>query len=1230
MAKASKSNASKRSKLAAHLDKYKKAPKSGASVTETLKTFMASSDVAFSDQEKKNIEKIIAKLSGVLDGAATAFSSGGNVDHLAFKLTDGRWLMFSNIAEEATLSAVPYATAADYQAAFWEDEQNAGALTTTGAGPAFENVEAIAGQIKNNQLEKLYARGGKTEYQKLFKYQIEDLKKKGWVTIGGVPYYDTATITKQTQIKDEGTANRIYNEVRKTLVEKNAGAALGGEEFVRRYVNMFIGKIGNRYVVLASDLPSDHYSQGVIDDIIRPGDKVTSVNRHGHSTAPEGVLKVIRVLRNGNYVVEKVMDSDGQEYVIGDDEQIIVKVPFGAVPNDQPVEETIFSIEGDSPEEDKQYRGYYGTNPAYSFGEAPLFDRATTEKILKDADLQFRVNTEGAIQLLSEGYEDIELPVHTVSVGGKPVQAYDFSALGWTWSKAFAAGGEVKRSRRFTGIDFDKLTDEKFNAVRTGDVWEVYDNETKKKVAVWSPDKETLRLVGKSEALIQWLKSNSYLHSSEFAAGGEVTHSYKLGDKWRSDFDYEGMLKMATQAEVSWGAKKLEKLYNSLVDVNFHAQARLAWDAVQALKANNQDEAKALIEQLHASAQTELGELNEGFAAGGVVKLSKDQKTTIFLAGVFLATYKWTFKEGQNGRVEIEKVLKGLKETPTDASNLVMAVLLLKGYQETVKDANITQSTNEVIAKLERMIKLYQTPTNQVDAELARLDKDFDPKVEKALYKETALAPQIIADGVALEAFEKNEATKHLPLDQRRWDLTQALASYLYKKTIVLYKTNERFKKQLQAKGNKGRDTLYTFMQHWAEAYLGKAKFDLGGVIVQPMTPMPIDNTLVASIGFAAGGQLSEDNGAAVGAENFVVMVTLTTKLNGRPVRSWSYGMQAYNIAAAVARNFTKKISYKTFSFAAKGEVEVVGYMWPVTFTWGGKEYGNTEAKQWRFVFPGSSSGGMAQQTALEYVKTHQKEIEAWPKKKKDAAPLYAQGGILTPAEREEYRDLDLRLVNLQELYMDEDDENKKAELQANIQEVEARIHRLERKEEYEADEAAAGLTVGDSVVIVSEQLSANKAKFNGHDALKKIYAQLLHHIDDVGQVEQMDVHTAQVSFGGSVVRGVPKELLQALPKEFSEGGSVGDGYTDLSYVTPAKITFEEKYSFGRPDKLLLKFNGKIIARFYYNMRGYNADFSLKNIEGTHAGFGGDRSKAKQISDFKNWLKQGYTLIKHY
>lgn len=95
---------------------------------------------------------------------------------------------------------------------------------------------------------------------------------------------------------------------------------------------------------------------------------------------------------------------------------------------------------------------------------------------------------------------------------------------------------------------------------------------------------------------------------------------------------------------------------------------------------------------------------------------------------------------------------------------------------------------------------------------------------------DTVLIPELIADQVASGFVTTNPAYKSINVNQKA-SIGLRLTDYLVDKANVLYKKNPEFKRQLQAKGNKGRDTLYAFMAHWAEAWTNKGmwKFEDGG-----------------------------------------------------------------------------------------------------------------------------------------------------------------------------------------------------------------------------------------------------------------------------------------------------------------------------------------------------------------------------------------------------------------
>ena len=65
---------------------------------------------------------------------------------------------------------------------------------------------------------------------------------------------------------------------------------------------------------------------------------------------------------------------------------------------------------------------------------------------------------------------------------------------------------------------------------------------------------------------------------------GKLTEAYRLGDKWSNDFDYKGMLQIGTKAKVSMGLDKLQKLYDSFTDVNYHTEAQDLGNAIDWLE----------------------------------------------------------------------------------------------------------------------------------------------------------------------------------------------------------------------------------------------------------------------------------------------------------------------------------------------------------------------------------------------------------------------------------------------------------------------------------------------------------------------------------------------------------------------------------------------------------------------------------------------------------------------
>ncbi len=74
-------------------------------------------------------------------------------------------------------------------------------------------------------------------------------------------------------------------------------------------------------------------------------------------------------------------------------------------------------------------------------------------------------------------------------------------------------------------------------------------------------------------------------------------NKYKLGDKWNSDFDYDGMLELGHNSKASWGKAKLQKLFNSFEDVNYATEGQYLGLATEAFP--DKKEVKEHLDSFH-------------------------------------------------------------------------------------------------------------------------------------------------------------------------------------------------------------------------------------------------------------------------------------------------------------------------------------------------------------------------------------------------------------------------------------------------------------------------------------------------------------------------------------------------------------------------------------------------------------------------------------------------------
>jgi len=89
----------------------------------------------------------------------------------------------------------------------------------------------------------------------------------------------------------------------------------------------------------------------------------------------------------------------------------------------------------------------------------------------------------------------------------------------------------------------------------------------------------------------------------------ENVKKYRLGDMYSNDFDYVGMLKAGLKATLGSSVQKLQKLYNSFEDVNYHTENQHLGGIINALKAGNRDAAKDSLEKFRSAIKATLKDM---------------------------------------------------------------------------------------------------------------------------------------------------------------------------------------------------------------------------------------------------------------------------------------------------------------------------------------------------------------------------------------------------------------------------------------------------------------------------------------------------------------------------------------------------------------------------------------------------------------------------------------------
>ena len=98
----------------------------------------------------------------------------------------------------------------------------------------------------------------------------------------------------------------------------------------------------------------------------------------------------------------------------------------------------------------------------------------------------------------------------------------------------------------------------------------------------------------------------------DYGKKDEPVKPYVLGDKFSTDFDYEGMLKAGLKVRINTPLSDLEKLYDSFEDVNYHSENRLLSDVIDKIEKKDKSGALDAIRNYKKELNKTLDSINEG------------------------------------------------------------------------------------------------------------------------------------------------------------------------------------------------------------------------------------------------------------------------------------------------------------------------------------------------------------------------------------------------------------------------------------------------------------------------------------------------------------------------------------------------------------------------------------------------------------------------------------------
>jgi len=245
--------------------------------------------------------------------------------------------------------------------------------------------------------------------------------------------------------------------------------------------------------------------------------------------------------------------------------------------------------------------------------------------------------------------------------------------------------------------------------------------------------------VKKTPDSVEWVKS---LYKDTIGESVTEGKEYKIGDKYKKDFDFYGMLEMGSKAKISMPVKKLQQLFDSFESVNYHREGSNLSMAIDELKDKNKKDAKFYMDLFNQACEDTLEDMKERMSDA---RESVNEKGKGLWANIRAKRARGeapakkgskAYKKAKAAADEIndESVTEGKKEDKlirAAEANLTKVLADLKANLTKFKNAQTPEEKEKYKTEAGRLTKLRKEAQANLDSAIVNLHKDAELEIKE-------------------------------------------------------------------------------------------------------------------------------------------------------------------------------------------------------------------------------------------------------------------------------------------------------------------------------------------------------------------------------------------------------------------------------------------------------------------------------------------------------------------